>query len=92
MEIGTLQLIISASYKSRPLRPSLEEMVERLSRERQKALKGTSEGMYTKKVVDGRTVVTGGKRLKDSGVYTPQFGKRVAQLFKKDTVSCMKLV
>ena len=69
-------------------RPNLEQMVQRLSREAMKALTDASEGlMYTKKVVNGRTVVTGGKKLKDSGIYTPQFGKRVMQLFKKGTVT-----
>ena len=69
-------------------RPNLEQLVQRLSREAMKALTDASEGlMYTKKVVNGRTVVTGGKKLKDSGIYTPQFGKRVVQLFKKGAVT-----
>ena len=39
--------------------------------------------MYAKKQRDdGTTQVTGGKRLKSSGAYTPLFGKKVATLFR----------
>ena len=58
------------------------------------ALRESSAGMYTKtRLPDGRVRVTGGKRLKESGAYTPEFGKRVAQLFKKGAVAgCSKSV
>ena len=67
----------------------LEELKCRLSQAEQKALRESSAGMYTKtRLPDGRVRVTGGKRLKESGAYTPEFGKRVAQLFKKGAVAC----
>ena len=54
-------------------------------------LQQNSEGMYTKKVMpDGRVQVTGGKRLKESGKYTPKFGKHVANLLlkRKPSAAC----
>ncbi|CAL1126026.1 unnamed protein product [Cladocopium goreaui] len=72
--------------------PLLEELKCRLSQAEQKSLRESSAGMYTKKrLPDGRVRVTGGKRLKESGAYTPEFGKRVAQLFKKGAVSASHL-
>jgi len=47
-------------------------------------LQQSSQGMYTKqKLPDGRTRVTGGKRLKESGAYASGFGKHVAKLLLK---------
>jgi hypothetical protein len=80
------------SVWSFPIRPLLEELKCRLSQAEQKSLRESSAGMYTKKrLPDGRVRVTGGKRLKESGAYTPEFGKRVAQLFKKGAVACCSL-
>ena len=65
----------------------MEELVEHLSRSKQTALQESAKGMYTKKKVGDRIIVTGGKRLKDSGAYTTDFNKRVANLFKKGSVT-----
>ena len=47
-------------------------------------LRESSEGMYTRKrLPDGRVQVTGGKRLRESGNYTPAFGKFVAKQILK---------
>lgn len=64
--------------------PSLGDLVAKMSKEQMRALQSTSCGMYSKaKRADGSTQVTGGKRLKSSGAYPPNFGKKVAKLFKK---------
>lgn len=66
------------------LRPALEHFDGYLSRQAQTLLQATSDGMYSKKTLsDGRVQVTGGKRLKSSGAYTPAFGRKVAKLFLK---------
>ena len=50
-------------------------------------LKETSKGMYKVEVLpSGKKRVTGGKRLKSSGQYTAQFGRRVAKLLLKHRV------
>lgn len=75
------------------MRPLMEELKERLTKSMREALQATSHGMVTKKIRnDGTVQVTGGKRLKSSGAYPKQFGVKVAQLFKKGTVSwqCFK--
>ena len=60
------------------------DLVAKMSKEQLRALQSTSCGMYSKaKRADGSMQVTGGKRLKSSGAYPPNFGKRVAKLFKK---------
>ena len=60
------------------------DLVAKMSKEQMRALQSTSCGMYSKaKRADGSTQVTGGKRLKSSGAYPPNFGKKVAKLFKK---------
>lgn len=62
----------------------MEELKTTLSKQQRRALKESSDGMYTKKKrPDGSTQVTGGKRLRSSGAYPPEFGKKVAKLFLK---------
>lgn len=64
--------------------PSLEKLKATLSKQQRRALKDSSDGMYTKKTrPDGSTQVTGGKRLRSSGACPPEFGKKVAKLFLK---------
>ena len=66
------------------VRPALEDFDGYLSRNAQRLLQSTSDGMYTKrKLGDGRVQVTGGKLLKSSGAYPRQFGKTVAKFFLK---------
>lgn len=66
------------------LRPALQHFDGYLSRRAQTLLRASSDGMYSKKTKDdGRVQVTGGKRLKSSGAYTPAFGRKVAKLFLK---------
>ena len=66
------------------LRPSIEDFTTHLPRHVQRMLRESSKGMYSKKrMSDGRQQVTGGKRLKESGKYTPAFGKFVAKLLLK---------
>ena len=62
----------------------MEELKATLSKQQRRALKESSDGMYSKKKrSDGSTQVTGGKRLRSSGAYPPEFGKKVAKLFLK---------
>eukprot|EP00435_Cladocopium_sp_Y103_P070916 s583_g36.t1 len=72
-------------------RPALEDFDSYLPRKIQKLL--SNHGMYKKEFKDGKQVVTGTKRLKDSGAYTKCFGRKVANLFKKyrGRVSAKKL-
>ena len=63
-------------------KPAIEDFDGYLPRKCRLLLSST--GMYTKEVINGKTRVTGGKRLKSSGAYTKQFGRKVASLFKKN--------
>lgn len=66
----------------------MEDFVKQLSRAKQQKLQATSKGMYTKQVLpNGKTRVTGGKRLKSSGAYSKCFGVTVAKLLKKKVVT-----
>ena len=66
----------------------MAELRATLTKEQRRSLKISSEGMYTKKIKpDGTVQITGGKKLKESGAYTAEFGEKVAQLFKKGVVS-----
>lgn len=71
--------------------PSVEDFVKQLSRAKQQKLQATSKGMYTKQVLpNGKTRVTGGKRLKSSGAYSKCFGVTVAKLLKKKVARAQK--
>lgn len=64
-------------------------LVASMSKDEQRRLRETSAGMYSKKTrSDGSVQVTGGKLLKSSGAYTPEFAKKVVTIFKqKQSVS-----
>lgn len=71
----------------------METFTAKVSKDLREHLSKASKGMYKKEVLpDGRVRVTGGPRLKSSGAYAPGFGKHVAKLLKRRSVSQLIIV